>query len=64
MMMMKWDDFREAIFAFVTYVVLHIWEWEEVFMRKCVRKSYLKDISNKNGNHIKHDQGDDNDLEL
>jgi hypothetical protein len=48
----------------VTYVVLHIWEWGEVFMRKCVRKSYLGDISNKNGNHIKHDQGDDNDLEL
>jgi hypothetical protein len=31
MVKINWDDFWEAIFAFVTYVVLHIWEWGEVF---------------------------------
>lgn len=52
-----------------TYLVLHVWEWGDEFLRKHVTvERGLKEISNahENGNHcvVNHDQGDGKSLDV
>ncbi|XP_061368503.1 adenine/guanine permease AZG1-like [Gastrolobium bilobum] len=51
-----------------TFLVLHVWEWGEELVRKCLIKVELKGVSdeNVNRNHpiVDHDQGDDKALEV
>lgn len=46
-----------------TYFVLHVWEWREKFVRKCLKKEDLEGKSNGN-HHVDHDQGNDKAIEV